>query len=328
VNLLRAEVSRLAARRFVQLMVVLLIAAFGITIATTLASSHRPSANEIALAEADAAQHRRELGPSYERCLADQRSSRGPQTVQDCEALNPERVDREDFLYGVFVFEREIRPLMYFLVAFLALFGFLVGASYIGADLNSGGMTNLLLWRPKRLTVLGTKLGTLLGAMLAGSVVASALYLGAFWTIAQTTGLPGDLDGDYWRWMGLTSLRGLALILGVTALGFSIATLGRHTAAALGAVAAYAIVWEIGARIVLDVVEAGRPDQWMMSTYVGAWMSGEAHLWDRNACSGTTFGLCDGRYTLTWVHATAVLGILFLGFVVAAFANFRRRDLA
>jgi ABC-2 type transport system permease protein len=328
VNLLRAEVSRLAARRFVQLMAVLLIGAFGITIATTLASSHQPTANEIAVAETQAAQQRRELRPSYERCLADQRDSPRSQFPQDCEAMNPDRVDREDFLYGVFVFEREIRPLTYFLVAFLALFGFLVGASYVGADLHSGGMTNLLLWRPKRMTVLGTKLGTLLGAMLVGSVVASALYLGAFWTIAQTTGLPGDLDGDFWRWMGLTSGRGLALVLGVTALGFAIATLGRHTAAALGAIAAYAIVWEIGARIVLDIVEAGRPEQWMLSTYIGAWMSGAISLWDRNACMGATVGPCDGGYTLTWVHGAAVLGALFVGFVVAAFANFRRRDLA
>ncbi|HEX2772106.1 MAG TPA: ABC transporter permease subunit [Micromonosporaceae bacterium] len=327
-NLLRAELSRLAARRFVQLMVVLLIGAFGITIATTLTSSHQPSANEIAVADDRAAQQRRDQQPSYERCLTDQRFSPRSQPLQDCEAMNPERIDGEDFLYGVFVFEREIRPLMYFLVAFLALFGFLVGASYVGADLNSGGMTNLLLWRPTRMTVLGTKLGALLGAMLFGSVVASALYLSAFWTIAQTTGLPGDLDGNFWRWMGLTSGRGLTLILGVTALGFAIATLGRHTAAALGAVAAYAIVWEVGARIVLDIVEARRPELWMMSTYVGAWMSGDIQLWDRHACSGTGFGYCDGEYTLTWVHGAAVLGALFVGFAVGAFANFRRRDLA
>ncbi|HEX7746445.1 MAG TPA: ABC transporter permease subunit [Micromonosporaceae bacterium] len=327
-NLFRAEVSRLAARRFVQLMAVLLIGAFGITIATTLASSHQPSANEVAMAEAQAAQQRIDLRSGYQRCLSDQRNNPGPALQHNCEAMNPDRVDREDFLSGVFVFEREIRPLMYFLIAFLALFGFLVGASYVGADLHSGGMTNLLLWRPKRITVLGTKLGTLLGAMLVGSVVASALYLGAFWLIAQTTGLPGDLDGDFGRWMGLTSARGLVLILGVTALGFAIATLGRHTAAALGAVAAYAIGWEVGARIVLSIVEAGRPEQWMMSTYVVAWMSGAVHLWDRNACSGPTFGFCDPGYTLTWVHAAAVLGVLFVGCVVVAFADFRRRDLA
>lgn len=327
-NLLRAEVSRLAARRFVQLMVVLLICAFGITIATTLASSHQPSGNEFAVAEEQAARYRLDLRPAYEQCLSDQRSSPQRQFPRGCEEMNPERVDREDFLYGVFVFEREIRPLMYFLVAFLALFGFLVGASYIGADLNSGGMTNLLLWRPKRMTVLGTKLGTLLGAMLIGSVVATALYLGAFWTIAQTTGLPGDLDGDFWRWMGLTSGRGLVLILGATALGFAIATLGRHTAAALGAVAAYAIVWELGARIVMGIVDAARPEQWMISTYIAAWMSGAVHLWDRHACTGTEFALCDAEYALTWVHAAAVLSVVFVGFVVVAFANFRRRDLA
>lgn len=41
-NLVRAELERLAARRFVQLMVVLLAAAFAVTVVTTLAGSHRP----------------------------------------------------------------------------------------------------------------------------------------------------------------------------------------------------------------------------------------------------------------------------------------------
>ena len=49
----------------------------------------------------------------------------------------------------MFTFAEEAEPLLYFLIAFLALFGFLVGASYIGADLNSGGVVNLLLWRPR-----------------------------------------------------------------------------------------------------------------------------------------------------------------------------------
>ena len=60
-NLVRAELERLAARRFVQLMLVLLVAAFGITAATTLANSHRPTAVEVSDAQRQAADARREL---------------------------------------------------------------------------------------------------------------------------------------------------------------------------------------------------------------------------------------------------------------------------
>ncbi|MFC3504875.1 hypothetical protein ACFOOK_28450 [Micromonospora krabiensis] len=76
------------------------------------------------------------------------------------------------------------------------LFGFLVGASYIGADLNSGGVVNLLLWRPRRLAVLGAKLGTLLGSVLVLSLLASAAYLGTFWVIGQTAGLASGVERD------------------------------------------------------------------------------------------------------------------------------------
>ncbi|MDG4829369.1 ABC transporter permease [Solwaraspora sp. WMMD1047] len=331
-NLIRAEVGRLTARRFVQVMVLLLIGAFGITIATTIAGSHAPTGPELARAEAQAAETRLDAERWYADCLAAQRSAEPSDLREkyprDCDDLRPARIDAADFLYGVFVFDRQIRPLVYFLVTFLALFGFLVGASYIGADLNSGGMTNLLLWRPSRLTVLGGKLGTLLAGVLLVSLVAAVLYLGAFWTIAQVGGLPGNTDGEFWGWLALTVGRGFALILMTTAAGFAIATLGGHTAAALGTVAGYAVLWEAGARIVMEIVEAARPDQWMLSTYVITWMTGETSLWDQRACRGAVDVDCTGAYTITWVPAALVLLAVTAGAVGTAFAVFRRRDLA
>ena len=53
------------------------------------------------------------------------------------------------------------------LAALLALVAFVIGASFVGAEWNSGGMMNLLLWRPQRLQVLGTKLAALLVGLTA-----------------------------------------------------------------------------------------------------------------------------------------------------------------
>ena len=68
--------------------------------------------------------------------------------------------------------------------------------------------------------------------------------------------------------------------------------------AALGTVAAYLVVWELGARLVLEIVEAARPDRWMLSSYVG----GLAHrrgavLGQPAPACGDTSGFCDGFYT-------------------------------
>jgi hypothetical protein len=336
VNLVRAEVERLTARRFVQLMVLLLAVAFAVTTTTTLIGSHRPTAQEMSAAQEQAAQAVAVLEAEHTRCLR-VRAGEIPITEDagyvpaDCAEVDPARMERlplaTDYLSSVFVFSHEARGLLYFLIAFLVLFGFLVGASYIGADLNSGGVVNLLLWRPGRVTVLGTKLGTLVGLVAALAVLASALYLGTFWTIGQTAGVPGPLDGQFWGGLGAIYGRGLVLVLLSTVLGFAIATLGRHTSAALGAVAAYAVVWEMGARLVLQILDVARADLLMLSNYLGAWLSGRLEFWDDRGCPPGS-GVCDGGvYAITWGPALLVLLALTGAVTGSAFVAFRRRDL-
>jgi ABC-2 type transport system permease protein len=335
VNLVRAELERLAARRFVQLMVVLLLLAFAVTVATTLAGSHRPSADELSRARAQAAADVASREAAHTRCLRIKEGTVVPEendyVPRDCAELDPalqsEPITAANYLSGVFVFAQKAELLLYFLVAFLMLFGFLVGASYIGADLNSGGVVNLLLWRPGRWAVLGAKLGTLLVGLLALSAVASAAYLGLFWLIGQTAGLVGGTNAEFWGSLGATYGRGLVLVLLAGALGFALATLGRHTAAALGTVAAYLVVWELGARLVFDLVQAARPERWMLSSYLIAWLSGEVRFWDRFACGGGIAGFCDGSYTIAWGAGLAVLLTITAALVAGAFTAFRRRDL-
>ncbi|MGB2567518.1 ABC transporter permease [Micromonospora citrea] len=335
-KLVRAEVERLLARRFVQLMVVLLGFAFVVTTVTTVLGSHQPSASEVAAARAQVAEAIRGLEVEHQRCLRIKAGEipldEAGYVPADCSELDPALQERlpvvADYLSGVFVFGQQAEPLLYFLIAFLLLFGFLVGASYIGADITSGGVVNLLLWRPRRLTVLGTKLGALTGVVAVLSVAATVVYLGTFWVIGQTAGLPGQMDGPFWQNLGAIWGRGVALVLLASALGFGIATLGRHTSAALGAVAAYAVVWELGARVVFEILDVARVDQLMLSTYVGAWLTGRVELYDDVVCSdGPGFGLCTGSYTITWVPALVVLLALVGAVTVSAFAVFRRRDL-
>ncbi|MFG1655523.1 ABC transporter permease subunit [Micromonospora chersina] len=334
-NLVRAELERLAARRFVQLMLLLLVVAFAVTVATTLAGSHRPTPVELSRAQAQAADEVRNLELAHDRCLRIKAGTLTPDEndylPRDCAQIDPARMEKlpaaSDYLSGVFVFANEAEPLLYFLIAFLAMFGFLVGASYIGADLNSGGVVNLLLWRPRRFAVLGAKLGTLLGGLLGLSALASVAYLGVFWLIGEVSGLTGRMGGEFWLSLAAVWVRGLVLVLLAAALGFALATLGRHTSAALGTVAAYLVVWELGARLVFQILSVARPDRFMLSSYLAAWLSGEARFWDNDACSGDIAGFCDGYYSLGWAPGLVVLLALTAALVVGAFTAFRRRDL-
>ncbi|WP_213454214.1 ABC transporter permease subunit [Rhizomonospora bruguierae] len=325
VNLVRAEVVRLAARRFVGGMLALLLGALVITFATTVASSHAPSQVELDQARVSMQEERARIVQTRQECREAQAKPIGGWPGVDCERqFDPDRVRVENFLDGVFVFAGSIRSLVLFLTAFLALFGFLVGASFVGAELASGGMTNLLLWRPQRLTVLGTKLGVLLAAVLALSVVVTAGYLGVFRLLAEVGGTAGDTGGTFWPDLLWLSVRGILLAVGATALGFVLATVGRHTAAALGALAAYAVVWELGGRIVAEMIRVSRPSLLFLGTYLAAWLDGDIRLHDTRCGFADP---CVSFYTITWVESGAVMFVALAAALVATFALFRRRDL-
>src|SRR5690348_4764947 len=133
-SLVRAELERLGSRRFVQLMVALLALAFVVTAVTALLGSSRPTPAEVQQAQAQAATRILDLEREYARCVAEHRRDHSPGEIWSdhplaCAELDPGRMDRlpvaGDFLEGVFTFATQARGLLYFLIAFLVLFGFL-----------------------------------------------------------------------------------------------------------------------------------------------------------------------------------------------------------
>jgi ABC-type transport system involved in multi-copper enzyme maturation permease subunit len=185
-------------------------------------------------------------------------------------------------------------------------------------------MTNLLLWRPNRMQVLGTKLGVGLGLIGVVSVVFSLIYIGTFYAIAATMGYAGGMTTESWSNVGLITLRGLGLALLAGLISFAIATIGRHTAAALGALLGYVIVWEGGARLIMEVANrsGGGNDPFFLSSYVAAWFAGRYDYY-------TYFNYNDsGPWSIHWWQAAVVFAVLGGAALAVAFTGFRRRDLA
>jgi len=332
-NLWKAEVQRLLARRFVRVLAILLLAAFGLTIFVTVASSRQPTGDDWANATAQAQSENQVRRQLYTECLA----AHGPDATAVDRAKFPDRcvyteVQPEDFLYETYVFRTSIKPLIAFLAAYLALFGFLVGATYVGAELSSGGMTNLLLWRPKRMEVLGAKLGVLLGSVGAFSILFSALYVATFYGIAQATGYVGSIDSALVSDLALMLVRGLGLVLIVTACAFGVAALGRHTAASLGLATAYVVVWEGGARLVMEMLNTNMPDPWFLSTYIGAWMVGHLDLYQRYAPCFAYSEMSPGRGMIAtsggfpaasrvWIAGSKSRAVVYLTVIPLCFVN-------
>ncbi|HZM76617.1 MAG TPA: ABC transporter permease subunit [Candidatus Limnocylindrales bacterium] len=308
-NLILAEMSRLLSRRFAQLMILLLIVTFILTVLVVLGKSKQPTEDMWIVARSAAASAAREQQQDYNACL-----NNPTRPTASCESLKPRAVP-EEYLYGVFTFAHEIKNLIYFLTAFLALFGFLVAASSIGSELHSGSVVNLLLWRPNRTAVLGAKLGVALGFVAVVSVVFTLVYIGTFYGLAAWVGWVGHTeDRGFWIDLILVCMRGITLALVLSAIGFAIATIGRHTAAALGSLIGYIIVWELGARLIVETLNVDNSntsrDQWFLASHVIAWMSGR-----------------DGYSLTTFADATMTLAVIVAALTALAFISFRRRDI-
>jgi hypothetical protein len=189
-------------------------------------------------------------------------------------------------------------------------------------------MTNLLLWRPRRLPVLLTKLGVLLGGVTAVGLTLGALWTLAFWLIGRYDGLPGKMTPGVWQSFALTGLRGLGLALVVAAVGFGLASIGRHTAMALGIAVGLVVVGEIGIGGGLTIAEVTFPERFVLSTYVVAWFQKSLTLVDYNACAVTLTGECEpSTFVVAWPTSALVLGLGTALVLAATIWTMRSRDI-
>jgi ABC-type transport system involved in multi-copper enzyme maturation permease subunit len=152
---------------------------------------------------------------------------------------------------------RQIMDIIKHVSAMGAILAWLLGASLIGAEWRTGSITTLLTWEPRRTRVIVAKA---IAAVLVGFVmvmVLQALLVGALFPAALYHGSIAGTTADFWRSFSYLGLRSGALAAAATLIGFAVASLGRNTAASLGAGFFYLAVIE-GA-IVGNFIPKARP---------------------------------------------------------------------
>ncbi len=326
-RLLRAEWTRLFARRFTQVMLLLLLLVLGAIAGGIAFDSSSPSEAEYAAAEREAQWYNQEALQQVQEC--EQAHAAGGDAAlewpTDCSILAAEYT-ADMFLPWTFNFRAEAPELVIGFGGLLALFGLLVGASFIGAEHSSGGVTNLLLWQPRRIPLLLGKLTALLTGVLLIGVVIGGAWVAGLWLIARWRGVTGELTRGFQESLALTGARSLGLALAVTIVGFALASLGRRTSTALGALLAYGVIGEIGIRMVLGLLEVDYVERYVLSSYVAAWLDKQYEIFGSYSCDD--YGSCIGEsYTIPLWQGAVVLGVLTTVLLVAAVAVFRRRDI-
>jgi ABC-2 type transport system permease protein len=336
-SLVRAERRRLLKRRFTRYMLlvaVLILAAVALGTYFTnekvgpaqIAAAQRQADRQYELMLVQVEQERQECQRAKEAGVA--QPERYPQDCEQIQAPSKEQAaNPEWFMPATFDFKQEFQVTLVVFTAILALVAFVVGASYMGAEWSTGGMMNLLLWRPRRLQVLTTKLGTLVAWLVAAFVLLVMAWTAAFWTIATYRGTTAKMTPGTWESFALTGARGLALVLVAGVLGFAAASLGRHTAMALGGALAVIVVGQFGLGIVLGIAQVRFLEMYLLPTYVAAWMFKSVQLQHFESCQFTMGECRPETMDLTWRHSALLFGITTLVVVSLAMWSMRRRDI-
>jgi ABC-2 type transport system permease protein len=336
VSLYHAETRRLVKRRFTRWLV---IGSLGILAAVAVGmfvSNQKSGPAQLAEGKAKAeAQYQQDVVFAQQevaRCQAAPGTAEAANYPPDCTQLftpQPSDYNPESYMDSTFGFKSGFGNMLTTFAAIFALMAFVVGASYVGAEWTSGGMMNLLLWRPQRLRVLGTKLGALLAAMAALSVVTVAVWTGLFVVIAELRGNLEGMTSGAWQSVLLTELRAVVLVLVAAAVGFGLAAIGRHTALALGVAVGAVVVLQFGLFVVLNQAKAAYPEAWLLPIWVLVWLEKKVELTNYNACDfSATQGCQPDTLTLTWPEAGGLFTALFVLVVGAAMWTMRNRDVA
>ncbi|MER7458984.1 ABC transporter permease subunit [Micromonospora sp. NPDC126480] len=337
-SLYRTELRRLAKRRFTRWMTLLGLLVLATVVVGTFLSNQKIDDAAMAKAERAAEQQWQRDVRSTEQFRAECERVKAAGTAEpgqfpaDCSEITPpprEAVEAQWFLPSTFDFRENFGVTLLTLAAILALVGYVVGASFVGAEWSTGGMMNLLLWRPKRLTVLLTKLAALLTGVLALAVTTTALWFGSFWLIAVLRGSTARMTSGAWQSFALTGLRGVALVLVGATLGFALASLGRHTAMALGGAIAVMVVGQFAVAVLLDLAGVKFFQAWLLPTYIAAWMEKKVTLENWEACQAVYFGECKPEtLDITWQQSSVLLAVSLVVILGGALWAMRRRDVS
>ncbi|MEU4470869.1 ABC transporter permease subunit [Micromonospora sp. NPDC023888] len=337
-SLFRTELRRLTKRRFTRYMTLLGLLVLAAVVIGVFFTNQKIGAEQYAKAERQADQQYQDQvrWSEQERANCEQAKAAGtpndgryPDDCSVMQAPTRDQIEASWFLPSTFDFRDTFDETLIPFAAILALVGFVVGASFIGAEWSTGGMMNLLLWRPKRLTVLLTKLAALLTGMLAVTLPAAVLWFAGFWGVATFRGSTEKMTSGVWQSFVLTGVRGVVLVLVLTTIGFALASLGRHTAMALGGVVAVMVVGQFGLGILLDMAGVRWAEAFLLPTYMLAWMTKTITLQDWDSCNATFNGSCEPEtLDITWQQSSVLLSATVVVILGAALWVMRRRDIS
>jgi ABC-type transport system involved in multi-copper enzyme maturation permease subunit len=191
----------------------------------------------------------------------------------------------------------------------LLMIGWLVGASFVGAEWHNRTMTTMLTWESRRARLFVAKLIALTIGVTLMLALIQLFALLAFLPAGLFVGNMSGIDGAWWTDLFSQVARTCGVGVVAAVFGISLAMIGRNTAAALGVGFVYLAVVE-------SLIRGFKPEwtEWLLGDNLALVLIAEAE---------NIFGMGHS------VGAGVLLLIAYAGgLFLLALAFFKRRDLA
>lgn len=296
-TLIAVEMRRFVARRLVRFLAALAVLGIVIGGSVTFAKSHRADGRALdevrRVAVADCLAGR--IGPPPEEVAGDPFFRREEFCAQESFVGDPRfhLVELIEIAKGV--------------SAPLIIISLLVAASFFGAEWHHRTITTTLTWEPRRTRVLLAKAIAGAAVTFLGALALLTL-LGLVLTPAGVVrGTTDGIGGAWFRELAGTILRASTMAALASGIGLALASIGRHTAAALGVGFFYFAV--------LERMIAGLRPKWQ------PWLVGDlAALFVGGGRQDLPFG------SRSVAEAGVILSVYSVVLLAVATALFRRRD--
>ncbi len=287
------------SRRLVKVLAALALLGIVVAVVIGAAQSKRPRADAVALAE-------RRADRAFDECLANDAFGAvepGGDVASFCEQQADPSLFLDEQPLRLSEFPEILRGTSF--VAILT--GLVIGASAVGASWQTGTMTTILAWEPRRTRVALARATVVCAGTIALIAALLGIFLALFWVATSLRGLTATPDGWASETAGVLG-RISALAGAASVIGGAIAMVGRNTTAALGGVFVYVTVLE-------GILRGLRPA-------LGRFLLGDNIA---TLVIGDSIAVGDGT-TITPPRAAIVVAVYALGLLAVGTASFRIRD--
>ena len=327
-SLLKAELHRFRARRFVQALFALAVLGWLAVTLISLTQFGTPTAAELAAAEQEIDRIVAENERFAEECLANPPTDLPPDlTVEEACGAG---MTADDYDLGMFLStppfsmaDGAVVGAVGFGAAGAAL-AFVLGATWIGAEWSTRSLVSLLFWETRRTRVVVSKLVVLVLGAAVLAVGLQAAWLATASILDATAGDGRGLPAGFWGDLLGTQGRAVLLVVLAAVGGFGLTFLVRNTGAALGIGFVYFAIVE-------TAVGAFRPtwQPWLLTNNAAGLLLPDGHTvfaFEETVDASGTIVSDTWEYVITNLQGGVLLGAVAAAAIAVGVLLFVRSD--